>query len=102
MTSLDKLKVTLLSWDGEKDQPPYTDWLANYSDLIRSLADGSDELELFLDAKLGRRINARSGQPSFLKMTTSKKPSLPSRDNRMRHKSTQAMQHKCSRGNFHK
>ena len=66
MVSLDKLKVTLLSWDGDKDQPPYADWLDGYSDLIRSLADGGDELELWLDAKLGRRINVRSGQPSFL------------------------------------
>ena len=66
MTSLDKLKVTLLSWDGDKDQPTFADWLDGYSDLIRSLQDGGDELELWLDAKLGRRINVRSGQPSFL------------------------------------
>ena len=66
MTSLDKLKVALMSWDGDKDQPPYADWLNGYSDLIRSLADGGDELELWLDPKLGRRINVRSGQPSFL------------------------------------
>ena len=57
MTSLDKLKVTLLSWDGDKDQPTFADWLDGYSDLIRSLAGGDDELELWLDAKLGRRIN---------------------------------------------
>ena len=36
-----------------------------HSDLIRPLADGGDELELWLDTKLGRRINVRSGQPSF-------------------------------------
>ena len=66
LTSLDKLKVTLLSWDGDKDQPPFADWLDGYSDLIRSLGDGGDQLELFLDAKLGRRINVRSDQPSFL------------------------------------
>ena len=30
------------------------------------MADGGDELELWLDAKLGQRIHVRSGQPSFL------------------------------------
>ena len=55
MTSLEKLKVALLPWDGDTDQPHFADWPDVYSDLVRSLAGGGDQLELFLDAKLGRR-----------------------------------------------
>jgi hypothetical protein len=65
MASLDKFKLSLVTWDSDKDQFGFQDWMDQMSSIVRSTPYG-DELEGFLDHKLDRVEIRRATIPSFL------------------------------------
>ena len=65
MVSLDKFKLSLVSWDSDKDPGGYPKWVKQWSSVVRSTKWGS-QLESFLDRKLKRKFSTKSIMPSFL------------------------------------
>ena len=65
MVSLEKFKLSLVSWDSDKDPGGYPKWVKQWSSVVRSTKWGS-QLESFLDRKLKRKFSTKSIIPSFL------------------------------------
>ena len=65
MVSLDKFKLSLVSWDSDKDPGGYPKWVKQWSSVVRSTKWGS-QLESFLDRKLKRKFSTKATIPSFL------------------------------------
>ena len=65
MVSLEKFKLSLVSWDSDKDPGGYPKWVKQWSSVVRSTKWGS-QLESFLDRKLKRKFSTKSVIPSFL------------------------------------
>ncbi len=65
MVSLEKFKLSLVSWDSDKDPCGYPKWVKQWSSVVRSTKWGS-QLESFLDRKLKRKFSTKSIIPSFL------------------------------------
>ena len=65
MVSLEKFKLSLVSWDSDKDPCGYPKWVKQWSSVVRSTKWGS-QLEYFLDRKLKRKFSTKSIIPSFL------------------------------------
>ena len=55
MVSLEKFKLSLVSWDSDKDPGGYPKWVKQWYSVVRSTKWGS-QLESFLDRKL-KRVN---------------------------------------------
>ena len=53
MTSLDKLKLTAVTWDGDREPEKYSAWDYAIGSMTRAIEDGPP-LEDWLDAKIGR------------------------------------------------
>ena len=65
MTTLDKFRLTAVTWDSDKEPNGFHKWIGLMGSLVRSTA-GGEALENFLDAKLGRNIAKTATVPSFL------------------------------------
>ena len=65
MASLEKFRLTAITWDTDKDPNGYSKWIETIGSLVRSTAHGH-ELEDFLDHKLERKVYKASTVPSFL------------------------------------
>ena len=65
MASLERLKVTGLPWDSEKDPNGGIRWMDTISSVVSSIKHG-DELEEFLDEKLGRNVAKTTTVPSSI------------------------------------
>ena len=65
MTTLEKLKVTACRWDSDKNPGGFTQWMNQFSSMVRILKHGAP-LEEWLDAKLNRRHFNNNVTPSFL------------------------------------
>ena len=65
MVSLEKFKLSLVSWDSDKDPGGYPKWVKQWSSVVRSTKWGS-QLESFLDRKLKRKFSTKATIPSFL------------------------------------
>ena len=81
MVSLEKFKLSLVSWDSDKDPGGYPKWVKQWSLVVRSTKWGS-QLESFLDRKLKRKFSTKSIIPSFL---TEDEDQEPKRAMRRRH-----------------
>ena len=65
MASLEKMKVTQVQWDGDRNMPPFSEWSDQFSSLVKATNHGH-WLEDFVDAKLQRNTLVQSAQPSYL------------------------------------
>ena len=65
MTSLEKFKLSVVTWDSDKDPSGFANWMDTMSALVRATEDGPP-LEDFLDRKLNRRRQQRITIPSFI------------------------------------
>ena len=65
MTTLEKFRLSSVTWDSDRDPNGFLKWSSLISSLVRSTQHGA-VLEDFLDAKLGRRVYKPSTVPSFL------------------------------------
>ena len=63
MASLDKYKITAVTWDSDKDPNGFSRWLDTFSAVVRATHHGA-LLEDFLDRKLDRQ-HARSSMIPF-------------------------------------
>ena len=65
MASLDKFKLSAVTWDSDKEPKNFHLWLENIGSLVRATEHG-DLLEDMLDSKLGRVKTAATSVPSFI------------------------------------
>ena len=65
MVSLEKFKLSLVSWDSDKDPGGYPKLVKQWFTVVRSTKWGS-QLESFLDRKLKRKFSTKATIPSFL------------------------------------
>ena len=77
MTTLEKFRLTAVTWDSDKDPNGYTRWIGIIGSLVRSTQHGN-ELEDFLDAKLQRSKAKATTIPSFLMDSDFEMPSASS------------------------
>ena len=65
MASLDRFKITAVTWDSDRDPSKYNSWIDTFSSLVRSTEHGPP-LEDFLDHKLNRCTSQPMAVPSFI------------------------------------
>ena len=65
MVSIDKFKLSAVTWDSDKNPTGFTKWMSEFSSLVASTEHGAT-LEKFLDEKLDRRKHTRVTVPSFI------------------------------------
>ena len=65
MTSLDKYKLSSVTWDSDKEPGKFVNFMMLMSSMGRAIAYGS-AIEDFLDRKLGRKKHIAVSTPSFL------------------------------------
>ena len=65
MASMEKFKLSALTWDSDKNPAGFNKWMMHFSSLVRATEHGP-ELEDFLDAKLDRRRSRHATVPSFI------------------------------------
>ena len=73
MTTLDQIKVTHITWDGDANPKGFHIWVQQWSAMVRT-QKGGEELETFLDGKLRRTPPDQSrnipscitGDPDFM------------------------------------
>jgi hypothetical protein len=65
MASLDKYKLTSVTWDSDKSPTKFCDFMFEMSAMVRAI-DHGNILEDFLDAKLGRAVHQHVTTPTFL------------------------------------
>ena len=65
MASLDKYKLSSVTWDSDKEPGRFVQFMMLMSAMVRAIAHGS-EIEDFLDKKLGRQKHIAVSTPSFL------------------------------------
>eukprot|EP00657_Telonema_sp_P-1_P010845 TRINITY_DN5481_c0_g1_i2.p1 TRINITY_DN5481_c0_g1~~TRINITY_DN5481_c0_g1_i2.p1 ORF type:complete len:135 (+),score=11.48 TRINITY_DN5481_c0_g1_i2:438-842(+) len=67
MASLDKYKLTSVTWDSDKEPTRFTEFMVMMSAMVRAIDHGNHlRVEDFLDAKLGRSTHQHVTTPSFL------------------------------------
>ena len=64
MASIDKFKLSTITWDSDANPNGFYVWQENFSSMVKSTLHGA-ELEEFLDSKLGRNT-APTHVPSFI------------------------------------
>ena len=65
MASMEKFKLSALTWDSDKNPAGFNKWMMHFSSLVRATEHGP-ELEDFLDAKLDRKRSRHATVPSFI------------------------------------
>jgi hypothetical protein len=65
MAQLDRIKITAICWDSDREPGKFNSWLETFSSLVRSTAD-RPALEEFLDYKLNRQVSQPVAVPSFI------------------------------------
>ena len=65
MASLDKYKLSSVTWDSDKEPGRFVQFMMLMSAMVRAIANGS-AIEGFLDKKLGRQKHIAVSTPSFL------------------------------------
>ena len=65
MASLDKCKLQQNTWDSDKEPQKCIEFLLLFCSMVRAIVWG-DELEDWLDAKLGRHKSSHITTPSFI------------------------------------
>ena len=65
MTALEKFKLSVVTWDSDKEPAGFDRWMGTLSALVRATEHGPP-LEHFLDRKLGRRRQQKITIPSFI------------------------------------
>ena len=65
MTTLDKFKISALSWNGDEALEKYVSWDEQMSSLVRATADGIP-LEDFYCTKVGKPLMQQVAVPSYL------------------------------------
>ncbi|RPG35949.1 MAG: hypothetical protein CBB72_005020, partial [Muricauda sp. TMED12] len=65
MASIDRVKVTVPTFDSSKSPKEFRKWMKVVSGLVRS-CKGGNELEDYLEEKLGRTLKAKPVVPQFL------------------------------------
>ena len=65
MASLKDIKLASFTWDSDKSPNGFTKFMENWSSIVRAV-HGGDELECFLDRKLGRSRSSKALVPTFI------------------------------------
>ena len=65
MASLDKYKLSSVTWDSDKEPGKFVNFMMLMSSMVREIAYGST-IEDFLDRTLGRKKHIAVSTPSFL------------------------------------
>ena len=65
MASLDKYKLSSVTWDSDKEPGKFVNFMMLMSAMVRAISHGS-AIEDFLDKKLGRKKHIAVSTPSFL------------------------------------
>ena len=65
MASLDRFKLSSVSWDSDQDPCGFLSFMFVFSSMVRALDHGND-LEDYLDLKLGRAAHQSVTTPGFL------------------------------------
>ena len=65
MVSIDKFKLSSVTWDSDKNPTGFTKWMNDFGALVASTEHGST-LETFLDQKLGREQHLSTTVPSYI------------------------------------
>ena len=64
MVSIDKFKLSSVTWDSDKNPTGFTKWMNDFGSLVASTEHGAI-LEAFLDQKLGREKHLATTVPSY-------------------------------------
>ena len=65
MVSIDKFKLSSVTWDSDKNPTGFTKWMNDFGSLVASTEHGAI-LEAFLDQKLGREKHLATTVPSYI------------------------------------
>ena len=65
MASLDKYKLSSVTWDSDKEPGKFVHFMMLMSAMVRAISHGS-AIEDFLDKKLGRKRHIAVSTPGFL------------------------------------
>ena len=65
MSAADRIKLNATTWDSDKDPAGFAEWSRSISSIVKSTKHGQ-ELEKFLDRKLGRDLTSTKIVPSFI------------------------------------
>ena len=65
IVSIDKFKLSSVTWDSDKNPTGFTKWMSDFGSLVASTEHGA-VLEKFLDEKLDRKKHTRSTVPSYI------------------------------------
>ena len=65
MVSIDKFKLSSVTWDSDKNPTGFTKWMNDFGSLVASTEHGAI-LETFLDQKLGREKHLATTVPSYI------------------------------------
>ena len=65
MATLEKFRLSAVTWNSDTDPDGFLKWIGTMSNLVRSTQHGED-LEIFIDEKLGRNTFKPSTIPTFI------------------------------------
>ena len=67
MASVDKLKLSTITWDSDKDPAKFSRFVEDFSAMVRMLGRAGELIEDFLDQKLAHHSShSRKTTPSFI------------------------------------